>query len=82
MAPTLGALLKLNLNGSGVTDEGLKSLAGLKDLTTLYLSATEVSDAGMKEIAKLKNLTKCSAAISSPLQRQLEFPVGLFTPGV
>ena len=40
-----------------MTDAGLKELAPLKNLTTLYLSLTQVTDAGLKELAPLKNLT-------------------------
>ena len=40
-----------------MTDAGLKELAALKNLTTLYLSGSDVTDAGLKELAALKNLT-------------------------
>jgi Leucine-rich repeat (LRR) protein len=46
----------LFLNGTHVTDAGLKELAGLKGLKTLSLRGTHVTDAGLKELAGLKNL--------------------------
>jgi len=42
----------LFLRFSGVTDAGLKELAGLKQLTTLNLLGTQVTDAGRKELQK------------------------------
>lgn len=56
----------LNLDGTQVTDAGVKNLAraetGLKGLTTLNLISTQVTDAGVKELARaetgLKALSK------------------------
>jgi internalin A len=39
-----------------VTDAGLKELAALKQLQTLYLRGRSVTDAGLKEMAALKQL--------------------------
>ncbi len=39
-----------------ITDEGLKELANLNNLTTLFLWEDRVTDAGLKELAPLKNL--------------------------
>ena len=39
-----------------MTDAGLKELAPLKKLRTLYLGGTEVTDACLKELAALKGL--------------------------
>ena len=39
-----------------MTDAGLKELAGLTGLPTLYLEDTQVSDAGLKELAGLTSL--------------------------
>lgn len=55
-------VLTLNLRGTSVTDEGMKELVVLKNLTTFYPSASEeriakVTNAGLKELAPLKNLT-------------------------
>ena len=47
----------LNLTISGLTDEGLKELASLKQLTSLYLYRTKVTDVGLKELAPLTQLT-------------------------
>jgi hypothetical protein len=46
----------LDLAYAGVTDEGMKTLAGLKGLETLDLSYTQVTDGGLKELAGLKGL--------------------------
>ena len=47
----------LRLNGTQVTNAGLKELAPLKNLTRLYLGFTLVSDTGLKELAPLTKLT-------------------------
>jgi hypothetical protein len=39
-----------------VTDKGLKELAPLKELRTLYLGGKQVTDACLKELAALKGL--------------------------
>jgi Leucine-rich repeat (LRR) protein len=46
----------LNLQGTQVTNAGLKELAGLKSLQTLNLSNTKVTDVGLKDLAGLKSL--------------------------
>jgi len=48
------------LYGTNVTDEGLRELATLKNLTTLDLRRTKVTGEGLKELATLKNLTTFS----------------------
>ncbi len=50
------SLKMLNLAGTQVTDEGLKSVEGLKGLETLDLSDTNISDAGLKHLEKLPSL--------------------------
>ncbi len=50
-------IIGINLMAAKVTDEGLKELAGLENLQTLFLAGTAITDAGLKELAKLKNLT-------------------------
>jgi internalin A len=47
----------LDFKGGAMTDDGLKELAGLKNLTMLNLHGTKVTDAGLMELAGLKNLT-------------------------
>src|SRR5262245_11953931 len=59
MAPLLAKLKhleKLHLDGSFVTDAGMKDVAKLKQLRTLSLGITIVSDAGLKELAALEKL--------------------------
>ena len=54
--PAPATAFGLYLRGTGVTDTGLKELAGLKSLHMLHLSRTQVTDAGLKELAGLKRL--------------------------
>jgi hypothetical protein len=42
-------IITVFLNGTQMTDVGLKELAGLKQLKTLILSGTKVTDAGVAE---------------------------------
>jgi hypothetical protein len=51
-------IVRVELDGPKVTDAGLKHLARLKQLRTLYLGGTKVTDAGLKELAGLKQLQK------------------------
>jgi hypothetical protein len=51
-------LKRLYLNGTAITDRGLKHLAGLRELHTLSLSKTAVSDNGLRELRGLLNLRK------------------------
>ena len=39
-----------------ITDAGLKDVAKLQNLTTLYLDRTQITDAGLVEVAKLQKL--------------------------
>ena len=54
--PDPGMPFGLSLGHTKVTDAGLKELAGLKSLQSLYLYSTDVTDAGLKELAGLKSL--------------------------
>ncbi len=45
----------LDLSETQVTDVGLKELAGLENLKTLYLARTPVTDAGLTQLVRLKN---------------------------
>jgi len=48
---------ELSLEGTKITDEGLKELAKLKKLTELSLyGRKQITDAGLKELAKLSHL--------------------------
>ena len=49
-------ITSVDFTNTNVTDTGLKVLAGLKSLQTLYLGETQVTDAGLKELAGLKSL--------------------------
>jgi hypothetical protein len=49
-----------------MTDVGLKKLANLKQLSSLYLGKTQVTDAGLKELREA--LPKC--LIIGPLGNQ------------
>jgi Leucine-rich repeat (LRR) protein len=46
----------VKLQGTKVTDAGLKDLAALKQLRNLDLNSTKVTDAGLKDLAALKQL--------------------------
>ena len=52
----LQKLEALNLNGTKITDAGLKEVAKLQKLEQLDLDDTQITDAGLKELAKLQNL--------------------------
>jgi Leucine-rich repeat (LRR) protein len=59
------AIIGLALQGTQVTDAGLRELAALKNLTTLYLGAvpgghSHITDMGLKEVVTHKNLTNLS----------------------
>src|SRR5579862_1429071 len=50
-------LVWLNLANTSVTDAGLKSLAGLKNLRRLHLERTAVGDEGLASVKNLGELT-------------------------
>jgi mono/diheme cytochrome c family protein len=56
LTPLKSHLTWLNLAGTKVSDDGLKSLSGLKNLTRLHLEKTAVSDAGIQHLSGLDNL--------------------------
>ncbi len=49
-------IVRVELSRTKVTDAGLKHLAGLKQLRTLYLDHTKVTDAGLKHLSGLRQL--------------------------
>ena len=53
----LEKVVSINLNFTKITDEGLKELPKLKQLTYLRLFSTQITDSSLKELAKLKQLT-------------------------
>ena len=56
----LELITSINLEGTKITDAGLKELAKLQKLERLFLCHTQITDAGLKELTKLKNLKKLS----------------------
>ena len=49
-------LKSLNLDNTKVTDEGVKSVSGMEDLTWLHLGKTAITDASVDPLLRLKNL--------------------------
>ena len=49
---------RLRLNGTKVTETGLKQLAPLQELRELYLAHVDVNDAGLKALSPLQKLEK------------------------
>lgn len=67
MAPVSGAVIDLDLGGSGVTDGGLSVLPPMGRLTRLRLENTAVTDAGLsalKSLSKLESLSLYGCAIT------------------
>jgi internalin A len=58
----LDAIITLDLSRSGVSDEGMKSLAAFPALTELNLSETRVTNAGLASVAEAKSLRKLTLA--------------------
>ena len=52
----LDKVRRLSLFNTKITDEGLKEVAKLKQLTYLNLADTQITDAGLNEVAKLQQL--------------------------
>lgn len=52
------SLKRLYLDGTPITDDGLKHLTGLKELRTLGLAQTQITDAGLKQLEGLSALRK------------------------
>ena len=50
-------LEELELQLTGIGDDGVRHLAGLTDLRRLSLHGTKVTDAAMADVAKMKDLT-------------------------
>jgi Leucine-rich repeat (LRR) protein len=48
----------LDLEGSGITDEGLAEISQLRTVEELLISGTEVTDAGMAHVAAMRNLKR------------------------
>ncbi|HEX7899539.1 MAG TPA: hypothetical protein VF950_17355 [Planctomycetota bacterium] len=56
LAPVGEQLVWLNLAGTGVSDAGLKAVAGFKNLQRLHLERTSISDEGLAHLAGLSEL--------------------------
>src|SRR5687768_6837261 len=56
LAAIAPALYWLDLGETAVTDAGLSSLAGMKNLRRLHLDRTAVTDSGLKQLAPLSQL--------------------------
>lgn len=65
----------LNLNGSGITDEGLKHLTNFKNLETLEIYNTAITDAGRRQIlgyvksGQLPNLKSCTGINEAEIKK-------------
>ncbi|GEM_PF-2066646 len=66
IAAQLRGLRNLQLEGSGITDASMETLAGLDSLAALSLQKTLVSDAGVSHLAALRNLKELSL-LGSPV---------------
>src|SRR5262245_32287155 len=49
-------IMSIDMSVGGITDEKLKPIGNLKNLTMLYLNGTRVTDEGLKHLANLKSL--------------------------
>ena len=54
----LGALLRLDLAESNVTDDGLECLRGLTSLEEMNLAGTRVTNVGLKTLQRMHGLSK------------------------
>ncbi len=52
LSQLLKNLRSLNLDGTAVTNEGLRHLHGLKHLESVSLSNTDITDNGVEELQK------------------------------
>lgn len=69
----LSTLSELYLDGTTVSDQGLKHIAGLKNLTYLGLiGASKITDAGMKELEGLQSLAELRIGNTSISDEGLE----------
>ena len=53
-------LRSLTLNGTGITDEGMKSIGQMPMLQTLVLSETRIGDAGLQQLQRLTEMRELS----------------------
>ena len=70
----LDAFSNMDLNGSSVTDDGLKHLAKLTNLESLSLGGTKVTNAGLSvtlELPKLTSLNLAGCTVTLPMMETL-----------
>ncbi len=68
------AFSQMDLNGSSVTDEGVKHLAKLTTLESISLSGTKITNAGLSAIEGLPNITSINLAgctVTLPMMQSL-----------
>jgi hypothetical protein len=70
-------VVAVDLSNTGVTDAGLKELAGLKQLRTLSLRGTQVTNTGLKELAGLQQLQELDLTDSQVTGAGLKDLVGM-----
>ena len=69
--------LLLDLSNGDVSDEGMKFVAKLSNMTKLCLDGTRVTDAGLEHVAKLSNLTTLYLDETAVTDAGLEHLAGL-----
>jgi Leucine-rich repeat (LRR) protein len=79
--PAFENLRFLHLDGTPITDAGLKELATLTKLESLRLTGTPVTDAGLKELAPLKSLNNLELDRTQVAGRGLKELAGLTNLG-
>ena len=65
-------LTSLDLSGTLISDEGLRSLAGLSKLTTLKLTECRLTDRALKHLVKIKSLRKLDLSHTNLRGRSLD----------
>ena len=75
MVARMRSLRELNVWDSGVTDAGVKALATLPHLETLYLDGTEITDEALKHLKStntLRTLWITRTLVSAEAVRELQ----------
>ncbi|MEE3001558.1 MAG: c-type cytochrome domain-containing protein [Planctomycetota bacterium] len=58
LEPVALNIWRLNLGRSGITDEGMNSVAACRNLRILFLDRTGIGDAGIEHVADMKHLQR------------------------